>query len=100
MNNIYLISMFILFIYFNIVFVVAKLKKSNAIVDIAWGFGFVLIAINSYYSGPKTFLALITTALVMLWGLRLSYHLFKRNWNKKGRFTPQKHNLHTLAQSQ
>lgn len=104
MNNIYLGSMLLLFVYFSLVFIIAQLKKNNAIVDIAWGFGFVLVAINSYLTGSKTFLALIVTTLVLLWGLRLSYHLFKRNWNRPEdyRYVEMRHqwgNKHPLLQA-
>lgn len=82
MNN-YLITLIVLFVYFNIVFVIAQAKKNNGLIDIAWGFGFVVVAVTSYLiSADNTIRGLIVTALVLLWGLRLSWHLYKRNWNK------------------
>ena len=65
------------------VFFIAQSKKNNGLIDVAWGFGFVVAAITSYIvSNNNTTRGLIITVLVILWGLRLSYHLFKRNWNK------------------
>ena len=81
--NLYLITIAVLFVYFNMVFFVAQSKKNNGLIDVAWGFGFVVAAITSYIiSNNNTTRGLTITVLVILWGLRLSYHLFKRNWNK------------------
>ncbi len=80
----YLVTLLVLFIYFNIVFAIAQSKKNNGLIDIAWGFGFVVVAVTSYLiSAEYTLRGSIITILVLLWGLRLSWHLFKRNWNKK-----------------
>lgn len=51
----------LLFVYFLTMFVIAQKIKNNSIVDIGWGFGFVLIAIYSliFYS-----------LLSIRWGLR------------------------------
>lgn len=81
--NIYLISIFVLWVYFTLVFIIAQIKKSNSIVDIAWGLGFVIVALISFFLNPNISVgALVITIFVFLWGIRLSYHLFKRNWNK------------------
>ncbi|WP_422486920.1 DUF1295 domain-containing protein [Gudongella sp. DL1XJH-153] len=80
----YLVTLLVLFIYFNIVFAIAQSKKNNGLIDIAWGFGFVVVAVTSYLiSAEYTLRGSVITILVLLWGLRLSWHLFKRNWNKK-----------------
>src|SRR5665648_192243 len=82
--NLYIYTMVAVFIYFNIVFAIAQSQKNNGLVDVAWGLGFVVLAITSYLIYPNsTIRSTIVTILVMLWGLRLGYHLFKRNWNKK-----------------
>lgn len=84
MNNIYISSILVLLIYFTIVFVIAQVKRNNGLIDIAWGIGFVVLAIYNYISNDNiTIRATIITVLVALWGLRLGYHLFKRNWNKE-----------------
>jgi len=81
--NLYLITLLVVFIFFNIVFFIAQSKKNNGLIDVAWGSGFVVAAVTSYIiSHNNTNRGLIITILVVLWGLRLSYHLFKRNWNK------------------
>lgn len=72
-----------LFIYFFIVFVIGQIKRNNAIIDIAWGFGFVIVALISLINSNFSNLSVVLFILVSFWGLRLSYHLFIRNWNKE-----------------
>lgn len=83
-----LYTLLIVFLYMNIVFFISLKNKNNGLVDIGWGFGFVLIAISSLIlniikSGTISFVLFIPTLLVMLWGLRLTYYLFKRNYKKE-----------------
>jgi steroid 5-alpha reductase family enzyme len=55
-----------------------------SIVDIFWGFGFVVVAWVAYASsgGPLTFRRLAILAATTAWGLRLTAHLAKRNLGK------------------
>jgi steroid 5-alpha reductase family enzyme len=83
MTNSYIGTIIALLIFFVIVFLIAQMKNNNGLVDIAWGLGFVIAAGYSYVAGEfKTDRALLVTILVMLWGVRLAYYLFKRNWSK------------------
>lgn len=85
----YLIGILILLIsYFSLFFVIAQIKKNNAIVDIGWGLGFVLIAI---YSGLYTVFhpdmtlkafQIVVMAIVICWGLRLFFYISVRNFKK------------------
>lgn len=68
------------------VFILALILKDNSLADVAWGPGFILVALISLVSGPgwphlvsRPFLV---TALVAVWGLRLGIHIFRR---KRGR---------------
>jgi steroid 5-alpha reductase family enzyme len=79
----YLETILLLLVYFNFFFIVGQIKKNNAVVDIAWGIGFVLVAISTLIFSTFTLRSLFVTILVSLWGLRLGFHLFRRNWNKK-----------------
>ena len=74
----------VLFIYFVLLFILGQILKDNSIVDIAWGFGFVVAAVYSYIRGDYTgdLRATLVTAAVAIWGLRLTYHLAKRNIGK------------------
>lgn len=73
----------VLFGYMSLWFVVSLLKKRNDVADTAWGLGFVLMAWASLaISGNINTRSLIVCALISVWGLRLSYHIHKRNRNK------------------
>jgi len=61
-------------------FLLALLRKDNSLADVAWGLGFILVALLSLFRGPdlaprKVFL----TALVLVWGARLAVHIATRN---------------------
>jgi steroid 5-alpha reductase family enzyme len=62
---------------------VSLVLKDASIVDIIWGFGFVLVAWTAFfvgdgYDGRKWLITLLASA----WGLRLSIYLFIRNHGK------------------
>ncbi len=87
MNSLILASL-IIGAYFFLFFIVGTLIKNNAIVDLGWGMGFVVTAFliiifrwstTAEAPSPIDFLLLAITAM---WGLRLSFHIFKRNHNK------------------
>ncbi len=70
-------------LYFGIYFVIGTAIKNNSIVDIGWGLGFVIthwilaVQFDRWHFGN-----LIVGALVSIWGIRLSIHLFRRNFAK------------------
>lgn len=73
----------VLCVYFTGLFLWAQQLKDNSIVDIAWGLGFVIVAVTGYSMMPNsTVVSLITVVLVSLWGVRLFIHLAKRNIGK------------------
>ena len=86
---IFLYNLILLFIYFSLFFIIAQKKKNNAIVDIAWGLGFVVVAFYNYFLDTADLRSTILLVMIMLWGGRLSYHLFLRNWNKEEDFRYQ-----------
>lgn len=68
-------------VYMTIIWLVSVRLTDASIVDIFWGGGFVVLALVYYaladgYGGRK----LLLTALVTVWGLRLSLHIGYRNW--------------------
>jgi steroid 5-alpha reductase family enzyme len=72
-----------IFIYMTANFVVALWRQRTDIADIAWGFGFILVAIICLLSQDSfTTRMLIISALILIWGLRLSLYLFFRNRGK------------------
>ncbi|NNE58477.1 MAG: DUF1295 domain-containing protein [Hellea sp.] len=58
-----------------------SLKARDAsIIDIFWGFGFVVVACVCLYLAPvKTDYLILLAALPIIWGLRLTLYLAKRN---------------------
>lgn len=82
MLSVYLGALVALWIFFTIAFFIAQAKENNGLQDVAWGAGFIVAALYSYlFSNIKSLNGLIVTIFVILWGGRLTYHLFKRNWN-------------------
>lgn len=64
-------------------FIVSLLKKRNDVADIAWGIGFVLMAWLSWaLSSVSTQRGLLLGLLIIIWGVRLSAHILRRNRGK------------------
>lgn len=80
----YVIVLAALLVFFTTAFAIAQKRKNNGLIDIAWGMGFVVAALTSLIiTSEPSIRGFLLTFLVLLWGLRLSYHLFRRNWNKE-----------------
>jgi steroid 5-alpha reductase family enzyme len=80
---IFLINLAVLLVFFFLFFLIAQKKQNNGLADVAWGLGFVVVAISSLVSSNTyTLTELTITLLVLLWGLRLFFYLGVRNWNK------------------
>ena len=80
----FLISIaFVIWLYMTIVFLFALIKKDNSIVDVFWGLGFIVVAAYSLINtGNLNLQTIILNLFVLLWGLRLSIHIFNRNKGK------------------
>jgi len=63
-------------------FIVSLLKKRNDVADIAWGLGFVLLSWSGSLLAGFNLRSLIINSLVTVWGLRLAWHIYRRNFNK------------------
>ncbi len=81
--NYYLALIVVLLVYMTGWFVLSLLKKRNDMADVAWGLGFVLMTWTSFFlagdSGPR---GVLVGVLVSVWGLRLAWHIHKRNKGK------------------
>jgi steroid 5-alpha reductase family enzyme len=68
------------FLYMTAVFIIALLRKDNSVVDIAWGPGFVLVALLTFFlrEGIEARHVLIS-GLVLVWATRLALHIYFRN---------------------
>lgn len=64
-------------------FLISLLKKRNDVADVAWGLGFILVAWISYILSPDPGIrGIFVGILVTIWGLRLAWHIHKRNQGK------------------
>ncbi|MCR4408921.1 MAG: DUF1295 domain-containing protein [Candidatus Saccharicenans sp.] len=86
-DNVFLTAGLLIFVYMNLVFILSLIKKNAAIVDIAWGLGFVLVVASNLARESLAHQApdprqLLTAVLVFIWGTRLSWHIYKRNKGK------------------
>lgn len=81
--NGYLLLLSAVLAYMSVWFVISLLVRRNDIADTAWGLGFVGLSWLGYVLSPyRTSPALVTTLLVTMWGIRLSWHIFLRNRKK------------------
>jgi steroid 5-alpha reductase family enzyme len=68
------------FAYMTAVFLVALLQKNNSIVDVAWGPGFILVALVTLFLEPGVQIRqVLVGGLVAIWALRLGVHICLRN---------------------
>lgn len=76
-------SALLIFVLMTLVFLIALKLKDNSIVDIFWGLGFIALVIFSLLNSESIDSAkVLTSILVIIWGLRLSGHIFLRNRGK------------------
>jgi steroid 5-alpha reductase family enzyme len=70
-------------LYMTAWFLISVTKKRNDVADVAWGLGFLLVAIISFArNGVNIDRGLFVTLLVFIWAVRLSYHIYTRNRGK------------------
>ncbi|GAB1468458.1 DUF1295 domain-containing protein [Candidatus Cloacimonadota bacterium] len=75
------------FLYVNLLFILALLVKKNDIMDIAWGLGFIIITALSLLLDPGYhWRRILVSALVTLWGARLLIYIYLRNKGKNEDF--------------
>ena len=73
----------VVFLYMNLVFIIALAIKDNSIVDIAWGIGFICVTwVTFFLSEGIPMRAILMTTLVTVWGVRLAIHVGLRNLGK------------------
>ncbi len=77
----------ILVMYMTGWFFVSVVRRRNDLADIAWGLGFVLVAVVSQlFNSHAGDLSKLSVALTTVWGLRLSTHILLRNRGKNEDF--------------
>ena len=86
MNNIFFNIAIALFLYATVWYIISLVLKRSDIADVAWGIGFVLICLLSYFRYDTNAVAYIVYLLVSIWGGRLSLYILLRSRNKKEDF--------------
>ena len=82
MTHIIFESALIIFIYMVINFAIGLIKKKNSIVDVAYGYGFLILALYSLLTHQIGLTQVVTTTLVAAWAIRLSSRIYSRNKDK------------------
>ncbi len=74
------LSAFVLLVSLFVLWLISLKTRDASIIDIFWGFGFVLVALVCLFLAPEhTPYIMLLAALPILWGLRLTLYLAKRN---------------------
>jgi steroid 5-alpha reductase family enzyme len=84
-----ILIVFTLLISYTLLFLYSLKIKDNSIVDVFWGFGFMIIAGISFLQSEKMIPQILVTGLVFLWGIRLTSHIgFRklREWKEDPRY--------------
>lgn len=85
MNPFFVLAGFLL-AYMTLAFVIALIRKDNGTADIAYGGGFVLLAVTSLVLTSLSVVTLLMVLLVIVWATRLSLRILKRNRGKEEDF--------------
>jgi steroid 5-alpha reductase family enzyme len=80
MSTVFLITAASILLYMTGWFIAAQIRGRNDIADVAWGLGFILVAVVSLIAGGVySTRGLLVSGLVLIWGLRLALHIHSRN---------------------
>jgi len=82
MSILFIITAINSLVLFLLTFLLAVAIRNNGIVDIVWGIGFVLIALTASLFAYPSFAGQLILVYVIIWGLRLAWHIGKRNLGK------------------
>jgi steroid 5-alpha reductase family enzyme len=79
----FLFAGIVIFCYMVFFYLVSRIVKNNSIVDIGWGSGFIITAFSLLiHTGNLNLQSVIIMSMIMLWGIRLTIHIFLRNKGK------------------
>jgi steroid 5-alpha reductase family enzyme len=84
------VALFGLFLYMCIAYVISLVRKDNGTADIAYGWGFVLVAWTTYALGLHSTIGLFLSVLTTIWAARLSIRIYLRSQGKPEDFRYKK----------
>jgi steroid 5-alpha reductase family enzyme len=92
MIELLLTGLIAVFLYMVVLWLVSLALKDASIVDIFWGPGFALAGWVYFFLTPDSYMPrkLLVVALVTIWGLRLGFHIGRRNLGKGEDYRYQK----------
>ncbi|MCX7836322.1 MAG: DUF1295 domain-containing protein [bacterium] len=82
MPSIVYLEIAIVVVYFTWIWFLSVFKKDVSIVDIAWGIGFLLLALLHFLLQPPTLRGTVVLLLTSIWAVRLSGHIYLRHRGK------------------
>jgi len=72
-------------IYMTAWFAISLIYKDNSLADVAWGLGFLIIAVYTLLSAPHFHArSLLTSILILFWATRLSGYIWLRRKKRRG----------------
>jgi steroid 5-alpha reductase family enzyme len=84
MGHVLFLCALTVWLYMTAWFILAILRNDNSVADVAWGLGFVLLAVLTLVRRNEYAVRqILVSGLVLLWGVRLAVHIFSRN-RKRG----------------
>ncbi len=84
MLDLVLQSSLLVLAYMTAWFILSRILKRNDVADVAWGMGFVLLAVFFLWRQEElTSRMFFCSTLVVLWGTRLTLHIYERNKGKR-----------------
>lgn len=87
--NIFFQVAILLFIYFTGFYIFCMLKNDNSYVDIAWGFGYVVVVLFTLIRTEAATVDILVALMVTVWGGRLGLHILSRKIGKPEDFRYQ-----------
>jgi steroid 5-alpha reductase family enzyme len=83
MLTLILVQIAVVALYASLWFLIALKLRRNDVADVAWGIGFIVLAVAAQFAATSVSIrGIIVTALVTIWGARLSLHIGLRNRGK------------------
>lgn len=83
MLGLFIASFLVALAYMTLWFVVGMMRGRSDVADVAWGGTFIAIALTSFLLGQQSPTSYMVSLLVLIWGTRLSIHIYARNRRKK-----------------
>ena len=73
-----LLNIFSILVIIHIFYYLALKTNKFALMDVCWGLGITLVAVVAFLQNIATKPKILLLFMVLAWGLRLSYHIWKR----------------------